>query len=136
MSSERKNIDLPVIGERLRKVRKALGMTLDKLGEISGLSTSGISDMEKGKTKPSSLYLHALSGEFNVNTNWILTGKGTMFQADIEFDLSFGEDNELVKELIHCLRKVNVARFEILRNFADFKRDHKDLIEEIKKEIK
>lgn len=120
------------IGERLRDIRKRLGKTLEEMTDITGLSKSGISDMELGLKKPSSVYLYALNMEFNVNINWVLTGNGTTFSPDIEFNLNFGIDNNIIKELIFCLNYVGPVRYDILRHFDKIKTEHKKTIEEVK----
>lgn len=129
MSNEKRNFDLKAAGSRLKEVRTKTGLTLEKISELSGLSTSGLSDMEKGKTRPSSLYLYFLAREYKVNINWILTGEGKAYVPEVEFDLDFGADNETVKEMLYCLRNVDVVRYELLRTFAQFRIQNKGLIE-------
>lgn len=121
-------MNLEEIGKRLKQVRKKLGLTLDKMSEISGSSVSGISEMEGGLKKPSSTYLYGLAKEFDIDINWILTGKGAMFAPDIALDLSFGDDNELVKEMIFFLEHLNIARYEILGHFAKFKKENEEFL--------
>ena len=40
------------IGENLRRLRLAQGMTLDALGDVSGVSRAMISRIERGETSP------------------------------------------------------------------------------------
>ncbi len=125
-------MNLEKIGYRLKQVRKTLGFTLDKMSELTGSSVSGISEMESGNKKPSSVYMFGLAKEFKININWILTGCGTMFTPDVELKLKFGDDNELIRELIFYLKNVNIARFEILSHFLKFKKDNADMLDDIK----
>jgi transcriptional regulator with XRE-family HTH domain len=125
-----KKMDTFEIGKRLKEVRKILRLTLEEISKKTGLSKSGISYMEIGNKKPSSVYMCELSEQFNVNINWVLTGKGSMFKPDVELNLKFGEDNEIIKELIFYIENIPFARHDILRNFYKFKIDNKESVEE------
>lgn len=46
-----KNLDLIAIGQRIRAIRTARGMSQAELGFAAQLATSNISDIELGKTK-------------------------------------------------------------------------------------
>lgn len=129
--SVNKSFDVKQIGKRLKEIRKKFGISLDKMGEITGLSKSGISDIEKGKKKPSSVYMHALNIKFNVNINWVLTGKGTMFAPDIELNLDFGKDNEIIKDLIFCIEHVDAVRYDILKYFYEKREENPALLKKI-----
>lgn len=43
-------------GAKVRRLRKALGLTLEQLGDITGISTSFICDIEKGRKNQPSLH--------------------------------------------------------------------------------
>ncbi len=120
------------IGSRLKRVRNYLNLTLKEIGAKTGLSPSGISYMESGKKKPSSLYMFELSKKFNVNINWVLTGEGKMTKPDVELNLNFGEDNEIIKELIFYIENIPFARHDFLRNFYKFKKENNELIKKVK----
>ena len=125
-----KTFDVEQIGRRLREVRKKLGKTQEEMRQVTGLSTAGISEMEQGLKKPSSVYMFALNTNFDININWILTGAGTMFKPDIELELTFGDDNRIIRELILCIKHLNSARHKLLWHFSDLRREHSDEIDE------
>ena len=66
------------IGDRLKKVRKTLGITQKEMGEPIGLKKENIRDLESGKVKFSTLHALAIEHVFNVSANWMLTGEGVM----------------------------------------------------------
>lgn len=70
-------------GERVREVRKALGLTLEKFGEKLGIQKSAISKIERGDTNLTDANIKSICREFNVDYIWLTTGEGKMF---IEFD--------------------------------------------------
>lgn len=64
-------------GERLRALREAAGLTLEEAGKIAGTSKQSTSQIEKGVTKvPGGLFLYRWSKHYNVNLEWLITGKG------------------------------------------------------------
>ena len=70
-------------GERVREVRKALSLTLEKFGEKLGIQKSAISKIERGDTNLTDANIKSICREFNVDYIWLTTGEGEMF---IEFD--------------------------------------------------
>ena len=65
--------------ERLKLLRKSLGLTQTEFGEKIGLSLRGIVKWEKGESKPQQSTIKALVSTFNVNPDWLLNGTGEMF---------------------------------------------------------
>ena len=73
------DLSLLSINERIKKVRLALNLTMDRFGEKIGLKKSAISLMESGKNNPSTQSIRSICREFNVNKEWLLHEKGDMF---------------------------------------------------------
>lgn len=127
-------LNLKEIGERLKKARKSLNKTQDDMSRLSGVQHSVISEMENGLRKPYPQYLMLLS-ELKINLNWILSGRGSMF-ADFEINWDFGQDNQIVKELIYLLENSPIFRYEILKIFLEFKIKNSEIIENILSKMK
>lgn len=128
--NEKLKKNLIEIGTRLRAVRKTLRLTIYEMHQKTRFSKSIISEVENGKRLPSSIYLFALADEFNVNINYLFTGKGEMFLPEEPiFKRDFGRDQEKIEELLFCLENYDVARYNILTAFTQFKRDHQDLLD-------
>ena len=73
-------------GERVREVRKNLGLTLDKFGERIGIKKSALSSIENGRSNLTDANIKAICREFNVDYIWLTTGDGKMFvENDDEF---------------------------------------------------
>jgi transcriptional regulator with XRE-family HTH domain len=73
-------------GERIKEVRKALGLTLEKFGERIGVGKSTISDLENGRRSLSEHMTKSICREFHVDYIWLTTGEGDMFlDADDDF---------------------------------------------------
>jgi SOS-response transcriptional repressor LexA len=63
----------------MKTLREALGLTQKSMSEASGIGRTDIADVEAGRIEPSFNFIRSLNTTFNLDTNWLLTGKGTMF---------------------------------------------------------
>lgn len=66
-------------GERVLKIRKVLGLTMDKFGEKLGVQKSAISKIEKDKVNLSDQMVKLICREYNVNYDWLMDEDGEMF---------------------------------------------------------
>lgn len=62
------------IGQRIKELRNAKGLTMKQLSEILNIKLSNISRYEKDEYKPSADTIIALSQYFKVSADWLLTG--------------------------------------------------------------
>lgn len=85
--------------ERIKEVRKSLGLTLEKFGERIGLKKSAVSLIENGKNAVTDANVKAICREFGVDYIWLTTGDGEMFvESDDDFmeridRIMMGEDD-------------------------------------------
>lgn len=63
---------LKLIGLRLRGTRKAKGWGLDALAEESGITKTGLWQIEKGQSEPMAKTLVALANALDVTTDYLL----------------------------------------------------------------
>lgn len=66
-------------GERVKEIRKVLGLSGEKFGEQLGVSRASISNIEKGKRNLTDQMFLSICREFNVNEEWLRNGSGEMF---------------------------------------------------------
>lgn len=67
-----------LIGARIAKRRKALGITGQQIKDKIGISTGNLSGIEKGNSLPSALALIGLSQILECSTDWILKGESSI----------------------------------------------------------
>lgn len=67
--------------DRIKKLRKALDLTQSDFAARIGSTQNNIANYETGRRSPSAAALNNICKEFNVNEEWIRTGKGEMFKA-------------------------------------------------------
>ncbi len=109
-------------GERIRQVRKELGLTLEKFGERIGLKKSGLSQIENGKNSVTDQVIKSICREFSVDYTWLTTGEGddifekspssTMEQLKKEFDL-----DDFSYNLVYQYLKLNADQRRTVRDF-------------------
>ena len=85
------------MGQRLKLIRKALGLTQEQLAQRLGVGKTALSMVETGKARLSNRNKNILVQEFNVSPEWLETGEGEMFNADPSLVKAFSlkTDNSL-----------------------------------------
>ena len=73
---------METINARLRLIRKQLGMTQEQLAQRLGIGKAALSMIETGKASLSTRNKNILVQDFNINIEWLDTGKGRMFLAE------------------------------------------------------
>ena len=67
-------------GERIKEVRKTLGLTLDKFGEKLGVKKAALSAIENGKRNLTEQMTISICREYKVNYDYLTYGDGEMFE--------------------------------------------------------
>lgn len=108
-------------GERVREVRKALSLTLEKFGEKLGVGKTAISKIEKEERSLTEQMTKAICREFNVNYEWLTAEEGEMF-SDLpqtvldelcqQYDL-----DDLDRSLIDEYLKLDAADRKVLKDY-------------------
>lgn len=117
--------------ERIKEVRKSLGLTLEKFGERIGLKKSAVSLIESGKNAVTDANVKAICREFGVDYIWLTTGDGEMFvDTDDDFieridRIMVGEDDarkNLFKALLEASDE-DIAAFQRIIDLFASKKD-------------
>lgn len=108
--------------DRIKALRKELGLSGEKFGERIGVKKAAISKIESGVVGLSDSNILAICREFNVNEEWLRTGTGEMFKdmtldeeiisfiGDIQWDAS----NTFKKRFISAIAKLNEEEWKVL----------------------
>ena len=85
------------MGQRLKLIRKTLGLTQEQLAQRLGVGKTALSMIETGKARLSNRNKNILVQEFNVSPEWLESGEGEMFNADPSLVKAFSlkTDNSL-----------------------------------------
>lgn len=71
---------------RIKTIRKELGLTQTEFGESIGLKQTSVAGYETGARTPSEAIVLAICKEYNVNEEWLRTGKGEMYRQKTRHD--------------------------------------------------
>jgi transcriptional regulator with XRE-family HTH domain len=109
------------IKERIQEIRRELGISLRDFAKRIYISRSLLSGIEQGKKNINDRTIQLISTEFNVNKDWLLTGKGEMFTAqppDVQLQKLIEIFNQLDQGLRDCLLEQSKALLKIRRERA------------------
>lgn len=82
------------LNERVRELRKFLGLSGEKFGEKLGITRGAVSNIENGSRNVTEQIVKAICREFGVSEQWLRTGEGEMLvpvTTDDEFARIAGE---------------------------------------------
>ena len=111
--------------ERVKEVRKTLGLTLEKFGDRLGIKKAAVSKIEKGENSLTDANIKAICREFSVDYMWLTTGEGEMFvETDYDFferiDRIMAGENETRKNMIKMLLYASDDDIEAFDRLVDY----------------
>lgn len=113
-----------MFSEKLRQLRKSLGLTQTAFGEKLGVSIDVIKNLEYRRTTPTDLFVKHLCDIYNVNSEWLEGSSEEMFISSSDPDLlqklvSSAGGNEFVLALARSWLKLDEAQRGVLNRFID-----------------
>lgn len=111
------------LGDRVKELRKALGLTQIEFGKRISASGATVSTTESGKTTPDNQTLSLICREFGVNLDYLLHGTGPRFApkeatALDRIDQLLGGGNEFVKSVFVELADLSDEEWQMLHDFV------------------
>lgn len=115
------------IGERVKAVRKALGLTQQKFADALHISRNNIATYEIGKASPGDPTIALVSRTFNANEQWLRTGEGEMLKRPSHADEQqvgrflydvFSGGQPFKRELVLALPRLDDADWRALERIA------------------
>jgi len=112
-------------GERVKEIRKTLGLTLEKFGEKVGVTKQTVSRIENGVNNLTEQMTKAICREFNVDYIWLTSGDGEMFvESDDDFmekiDRIMAGENDARKNMIKTLLYASDDDIETFGRLIDY----------------
>ena len=101
------------IKERIKAVRKALGMSQKDFCRGIFLSQSFYGQIETGVRNPNERVYELIHNKYNVNKDWLLTGQGEMF-SETPSDVELLELMDIIRELDPLFREYIVTQIKQL----------------------
>ena len=95
-------------GERIRFLRKSLGLTQTQFGGKVALKQAVIGQIENNQSAATPRFIRDVCREYNVSEEWLTTGSGEMFREETDVDaiaaidrIMYGE-NEFAKSIFRA----------------------------------
>ena len=122
------------MNKRIKEIRKMLDMTQAEFSSKIGLSRNFIAQIETGAKMPSNRTISDICREFNINKDWLLTGKGepTIEACQEErYAINIGKlqraDNETIMRWVNAIAE---TKPEVLVEIEKFMRKILEIEEE------
>lgn len=114
------------MNERIKELRKAMGLTQEKFGEKIGVRQNTVAQYEMGRNIPIDSVINLICREFGVREEWLRTGEEPMFVEIPESekiaaflgDLMREEDGSFKKQLIEILSEMSPDEWELMERMA------------------
>lgn len=115
------------IGGRVKKLRKELGLTLEKFGAPLGVQRSALSMIENDKSGIGDRTILLICREYGVSEKWLRDGEGEMFVpvtrnekiARFAGELMKDETPDFRRQLVEILADLNDEQWDALADFAE-----------------
>ena len=115
---------MKTIGERIKFLRKqTLNNTQKDFGLRIGLKPNSVSDIENGKNNVTEQTLKVICREFNINEEWLRTGKGDMY------DILINDFTLVISDLIEKSDPVYDVIIDILKTYRTLDDKSKTVIQ-------
>lgn len=121
--------------ERVKEVRKSLGLTLEKFGERIGVTRGSMSNIENGNRNLTEQMTKSICREFGVDYIWLTTGDGEMFvDTDDDFieriDRIMAGEDEARKNLFKFMLELSdddiAALDRLMKKAIEFTQNNKE----------
>lgn len=121
--------------ERVKEIRKTLGLTLEKFGERIGVTRGSMSNIENGNRNLTEQMTKSICREFSVDYMWLTTGEGEMFiDSDDDFieriDRIMAGEDEARKNLFKFMLELSdediAALDRLMKKAIEFTQNNKE----------
>lgn len=87
------------MNERIKKLRKALGLTQQEFANKIGIKRNSLANYETGRNIPLDAILLSICREFNASEDWLRNGSGNMFLPEDNSNSDMCIDSTFLKLL-------------------------------------
>ena len=121
--------------ERIKELRKALGLTQQKFADAIGVRQNTVAQYEMGRNPPNDTVITLICREFNVSEAWLRDGVEPMFlpksrnEELMEFatKVAEGDPGNIRAQLLAVMARLTDEQWEVLARVA------REFVEETKK---
>lgn len=99
------------LGERIKEVRKTVGLTQSEFGEKIGIKGNTVTNYEADRREPQEVTLKAICDKFGIRYKWLKYGDGKM-TAEV--------GNDVLSIINQILSSEDETTKQVFRAFANF----------------
>ena len=99
------------LGERIKEVRKTVGLTQSEFGEKIGIKGNTVTNYEADRREPQEVTLKAICDKFGISYKWLNYGNGKM-TAEV--------GNDVLSIINQILSAEDETTKQVFRAFANF----------------
>lgn len=120
------------MNERIKELRKALGLNQTEFGEKIGIKQGSVAGYESGVRTPLDSVILSMCREFNVSEKWLRTGEGEMF-------LPVPEEDEVASYVAKLLEPDNPFAdliVQVMRTYSQLDSKSQEVLLEFSRKLK
>ena len=117
------------MNERIKKLRKELGLSQKGFGERIGLTRDNIANIEGNRAEIKDVVIKAICKEFDINETWLRTGEGDTYKQPTD------EISDIVAEIIHDDSPVRGSILKIMKAYMQLDDASKEVINKFVEEL-
>lgn len=114
------------MGDRLKQLRRALGLSQDEFARRLGLTRGAITNIELDKVPPKPLLIDLICDVFGAQKEWLLTGEGEMLKPrsrddqimDFVASAMSGESDNFRRRLLSVLARLDEDQWGLLERYV------------------
>lgn len=123
------------MNERLKELRKNLGLTQQEFAERLGIKRNAVTNYEVGRNAPADMVISLICREFGVNETWLRTGEGPQFMEltrteeiqKMVDDIMYDRPESFRRRFVASLAALDANGWDALENFIDSITDQKEI---------
>lgn len=122
------------IGERIKKIRKHLGMTQKQFADKIGIISTALSEIENGRYRPVIDFIEKMATVHNVNLYYLILGKGPMFQDKrmkllMAPPIDSGIKDEVTDDFLYHFLNSPFVQYSMIWHYKRFNESDKAIID-------
>lgn len=114
------------MNERIKELRKTLGLSQEAFADRIGLKGSAVSHLESGRRNITNQNINSICREFGVSEEWLRTGVGDMYlemsraeKAAKIVGSALNTDDDFILNTFIALGQLTPAEWEVIKKFVN-----------------
>lgn len=95
-----------MVGLRIREIRESMHLSREKFSEKCDISTSFLSDVERGKKSLTSKTIYKICTACNISADYIVLGHKKGFDTDMGIEILSSFNEEQLEHILNILLEI------------------------------